>query len=352
MNDRFPKELIVGPGPHISGAQSISSIMWSVVAALFPALVFSVANFGWYALVVTVVATLSAVATEWAVQRMRKVPVTISDGSAAITGVLLAFTLPPNVPLYIPLIGSVFAIAIAKHAFGGLGMNIWNPALAGRAFLSAAYSSAIFMPKWPMLSHLFHGNINSVDAVTMATPCAILKTAPLTIFEHYRLWDIFIGRIPGSIGETSAAALIAGALFLIVRKIIDWRLPLAYILTVMLLVVLFPQGLPDGSLLAFWQPSFWADPMLVLERSAAHAFSGGLVIGAFFMATDMVTSPLTRMGQVIFGIGCGILVAVIRLYGGYPEGVCYSILIMNTLVWAIDRVTKPRYFGEDLNAHA
>jgi len=350
MNKNFPSNLIVGPGPHISGAEPIPKIMWSVVIALVPALVFSIANFGWYALVVTLVAAISSVATEWAVQKFRNVPVTIGDGSAAITGVLLAFTLPPDIPLYIPVIGSVFAIGIAKQAFGGLGMNIWNPALAGRAFLSAAYSGSIFMPKWPMLAKIFSGDIRSIDAITAATPCAVLKYAPLTIFDHYRLWDLFVGRIPGCIGETSAAALLIGAVFLMIRKIINWRLPFAYVLTVMILVVAFPVRAADGTLMAFWQQSFWADPLFVFERSLAHALSGGLVIGAFFMATDMVTSPLTKKGQVVFGIGCGILVAIIRLYGGYPEGVCYSILIMNTLVWAIDRLTMPGFFGE--HAHA
>ncbi len=350
MIQQFPKTLIVGPGPHISGADSTSSIMWSVVIALVPAFIFSMANFGWYAGAVTITAVVSAVATEWAIQRMRKVSVTITDGSAAVTGLLLAFTLPPGVPLYVAALGSVFSIAVAKHAFGGLGMNIWNPALAGRAFISAAYSSALFMPKWPVLSSIFSGDIRTLDAVTMATPCAILQSDPAAIFQHYRLWDLFIGRIPGSIGETSALALLIGAAFLMVRKIIDWRLPVAYILTVALLVILFPVRAADGTIAGFWQASFWADPVFVLERSLAHALSGGLVMGAFFMATDMVTSPITKKGQAMFGAGCGVLVAVIRVYGGYPEGVCYSILLMNTVVWAIDNMTKPKFFGE--RAHA
>lgn len=350
MNERFPRDLTVGPGPHIGTKDSIPAIMWSVVIALVPQLVVSVANFGVYALTVVLVSILAAIITEFIIQYLRKVPITIYDGSAVLTGMLLAYTLPPNVPLYIPVLGSVVAIGIAKHAFGGLGMNIWNPALVGRAFLLAAYSGYIVMSKWPILGDLFKGDIRSVDAITRATPCAVLKSSPLAFNEFYNLWDLFIGRIPGSIGETSAAALLAGGIFLIIRNIINWRMPLSYILTVMILVVFFPVHDAQGQLIAFWQGSFWVSPMWVLERSVAHALSGGLFLGAFFMATDMVTSPLTNKGQMIFGIGCGLLVAVIRLYGGYPEGVCYSILIMNTFVWAIDRLTKPKFFGE--RAHA
>jgi electron transport complex protein RnfD len=321
--------------------------MWSVVLALVPALMADWAKFGWYAILITAVSVITAVIVEAVIQKLRGLPITLYDGSAVVTGILLAFVLPPNAPIYVPIVGSAFAIGIAKHAFGGLGMNIWNPALAGRAFLLAAYSSALVMPKWPILKHIFRGNIiNSLDAVTQATPCAILKTAPLTFTNHYSLWDLLTGRIPGSIGETSSLALIAGGLYLIIKRIVDWRMPVSYILTVMIMVVLLPINDQHGNLMAFWQTDYWSDPLIVLQRSIAHALSGGLIIGAFFMATDMVTSPLNSKGQALFGIGCGFLVAVIRLYGGYPEGVCYSILIMNTLVWVIDRVTKPKFFGE------
>jgi electron transport complex protein RnfD len=308
--------------------------MWSVVVALLPALAVAAYNFGWYAIAVVLVSTVAAVVTEVIVQKARGVPVTVGDGSAVLTGMLLAMTLPPNVPLYIPAVGSAFAIGIAKHAFGGLGCNIWNPALVGRAFLLAAYSSAIVMSKWPMVKIKFFGNIVT-DAVTKATPCAVLKDAPLTFFDHYSFWDITTGLIPGSIGETSAIALIIGGLFLIARRAVNWRLPLAYILTVMVFVGVMPI---EGG---------WQEPMFRLKLMLAHAFSGGLMIGAFFMATDMVTSPLTSKGQVIYGIGCGVLVGVLRLWGGYPEGVCYSILLMNTVVWLIDRMTKPRLFGAE-----
>jgi len=348
MNKQYqlPKDLVVGHGPHIRTGDSIPSIMWSVVAALLPAAVVAAANFGLYAIMVILTSVISAVATEVLIQRLRRKEITIYDGSAVVTGILLAFTLPPNVPLYLPFIGSAFAVGIVKHAFGGLGMNIWNPALAGRAFLLAAYSKFMIMPRWPILEEFFKGDIRSLDAVTRATPCSILKTTPLSFFENYSLYKLFVGTIPGCIGETSAAALILGGIFLISRKVINWRMPLSYILSVMVLVILLPLHMKDGKLLAFWQMEYWSNPSLVLLRSLAHAFSGGLILGAFFMATDMVTSPLTNKGQVIFGIGCGFLVAVIRLYGGYPEGVCYSILIMNTFVWFIDNITKPVFFGE------
>ncbi|HPW46064.1 MAG TPA: RnfABCDGE type electron transport complex subunit D [bacterium] len=341
----FDGKLVVGPAPHVATKDSIQRIMWSVIIALVPALIVAAIYFGYYALMVVAVSMISAVLCEAAIQRFRGVPVTVSDGSAALTGLLLAFTLPPNVPLYLPVIGSVFAIAIAKQAFGGLGFNIWNPALAGRAFLLAAYSGQIVMTKWPILSNYLFGNI-TVDAVTKATPCAILKEAPLTIFSHYSLMDLFIGRIPGSIGETSALALIAGGIFLIVKGYVNWRLPLSYIATVMIFTVFLPVSDGAGGTIFLWKDVVLQGGWLDLVRiSTAEAFSGGLMLGAFFMATDMVTSPLTGKGQTIFGVGCGILVALIRLYGGYPEGVCYSILIMNTAVWVIDRLTVPRFFG-------
>jgi electron transport complex protein RnfD len=341
----FANKLVVGPAPHLGTEDSVPKIMWGVVVALIPALIAGAINFGWYAMAVVAVSVVSAVVTEAVIQRIKGVPVTVSDGSAVITGILLAMVLPPNVPLYVPAVGSAFAIAIAKHAFGGLGCNIWNPALMGRAFLLAAYSGAVVMTKWPVLKGLLVGNILGPDAVTRATPCAVLKSAPLEFFNHYSIWDLFIGRIPGSIGETSALALIAGGIFLIIKKYVNWRLPLSYILTVMIMVTLLPIPDGQGGTLFVWHLGLGTDCGPVIMHALAHAFAGGLMLGAFFMATDMVTSPLTSKGQVYFGIGCGVLVAVIRLYGGYPEGVCYSILIMNTAVWLIDRVTVPRFFG-------
>lgn len=344
MSSLFPNKLVVGPAPHLKTADSIPKIMWGVNLALLPALIASVAYFGWYAAEVTAVAVIFAVLTEVVCQKWRALPVTISDGSAVVTGLLLAFVLPPNVPLYLPAIGSIFAVAIVKHAFGGLGCNIWNPALSARAFLLAAYSGLVVMSEWPILNKAFTGSIRGLDAITMATPLAVLKTKPLEFFQDYSLSQLFMGSHPGSLGETSVLALLIGAAFLIYKKYINWRLPLAFIVTVGIAVILFPISTKEG-ILGFWQTSYWVEPMAVFSRSIAHVVSGGLILGAFFMATDMVTSPLTTKGQVYFGIGCGLLVAVIRLYGGYPEGVCYSILLMNTAVWVFDKYCKPKLFG-------
>ncbi len=342
----FTNKLVVGPAPHLGTKDSIPRIMWSVTACLMPAMAMGAFNFGWYAIVIAAVSMISAVATEAVIQRFRGVPITVSDGSAVLTGLLLAMCLPPNVPIYAPIVGSVFAIAVAKHAFGGLGFNIWNPALAGRAFLLAAYSGAIVMAKWPILEHIFSGSILGADAITRATPCAVLKTAPFAFFEQYSLSQLFIGNVPGCMGETSALALLIGAVYLIIKKYINWRLPLAYILTVMVLTIVLPVPNGEGGYHTIWGGGYWANAGFLFSRAVAEALSGGLMLGAFFMATDMVTSPLTSKGQAFYGIGCGILTAVIRLYGGYPEGVCYSILIMNTAVWLIDRVSVPRFFGE------
>jgi electron transport complex protein RnfD len=307
--------------------------MWNVLAALVPALACSYLFFGWRALLVVAVAGAFAVAAEWGAQKVRGVPVTVGDGSALLAGVLLAMTLPPNVPLYIPAIGSVFAIAVAKHCMGGLGANIWNPALAGRAFLMASFPTHMAMAAWPVLRHLGSGNVAGtpgVDVVTGATPLEVMKRGGEFT---YRLVDLAAGHIPGSIGETSAIALLAGGIFLILKRYVDWRLPLSYIGTVALLVFVLPAKAGD------------AMTPLFSGHALVHLLSGGLFLGAFFMATDMVTSPMTRRGQVVFGIGCGILTAAIRLYGGYPEGVNYAILLMNTFVPIIDRFTVPRTLG-------
>jgi electron transport complex protein RnfD len=202
-----------------------------------------------------------------------------------------------------------------------------------------------------MLGSAFKGTILT-DAVTKATPLAVLKESPIAFFEHYNLWELAVGLIPGSVGETSAIALFVGGVFLIWRGAINWRMPLSYIASVMILVAVLPMSDGHGGHIGIWQAAYWHDPTFVLKVMAAHALSGGLMLGAFFMATDMVTSPLTSKGQVLFGIGCGILVVIIRLWGGYPEGVCYSILIMNTAVWLIDRVTRPALFGAKGGASA
>jgi electron transport complex protein RnfD len=248
---------------------------------------------------------LSAVLTEGIIQKFLKKPLTILDGSAVITGLLLGLILPPTVPIWIPISGAVFAIAIGKHVFGGLGFNIFNPALVGRAFLVASWP--LLMTKWI-----------SPDGITGATPLGILKLEGIKAVGYSQL---FFGNISGSIGETSALALLIGALFLFYKKIISWRIPSIYIGTVFLLTLIFGK-----------------DPLF-------YILSGGLFIGAFFMATDYVTSPITKNGKLIFGFGCGLLTVIIRLYSGLPEGVMYSILLMNALTPLIDRYTAPKPFG-------
>ncbi len=339
---------IVSSSPHIRHSDSISRIMWTVIIALCPALIASIYYFGYYALIITGLCVSTAILTEMLCQKIAGKRICIADGSAVLTGLLLAFTLPPSVPWYAAVLGASFAIGIAKHAFGGLGCNIWNPALAGRAFLLAAYSGSMVMSKWPILQQAVYGNILTIgtDVITKATPCAVLKQAPLTIVNHYSLWDLIVGHIPGCIGETSVIALVIGAIILIARSTINWRLPLAFIGTVFILVLILPLTGSDGQYIIALRDLSVFGHGGALQLGGFHIFSGGLILGAFFMATDMVTSPLTSKGQALYGFGCGVFVVMIRFYGGYPEGVCYSILIMNTLVWVIDRCTRPRIFGK------
>lgn len=312
------QNLIVSSSPHIRTETDIASIMRDVVIAMLPAAAAAIIFFGAQALAIMVVAVATAVLTEAVVQKyLLKKPVTVSDWSAVVTGLLLAFNLPPGVPLWMPVVGSVFAIAIAKQCFGGLGQNFVNPALAARAFLLAS---------WPVLMTTF--NLPGVDGVTGATPLAILKGTEAT-GTLPSLFSVFMGNIGGSLGETSALALLVGAAYLFYRKIITWRIPFTYIATVGLLTWIL--GGKDG---------------LFTGYALYHIFAGGLILGAFYMATDYTTSPVTKTGQIVFGIGCGILTSVIRLYGGYPEGVSYSILLMNVATPLIDRFTSPRRFGE------
>ncbi len=328
--------LIVSASPHIRDMDSIPTIMWVVVLSLIPAGIAGVFTFGYYCLNVIVLSCVTAVVTEIFILRLRKLPVlsVIKDGSAVVTGILLAYTLPPGVPWYIPVVGAFFAIAIAKHAFGGLGNNIWNPALAARAFLQVAYP-AIINSDWRTLTqegmHKVVHNIAQVDAggnllhaITRATP--LTKEAGA---EVYHLAQLFVGNIPGCIGETSVIALLLGGLYLIYKRYIKWYVPALYIATVFVMVLILPAQVATP----------WSNNPLY------HIFAGGLFLGAFFMATDMVTSPLTKLGLIIFAVGCGILTVLIRFYSGYPEGVCYSILLMNTATPLIDRFTKPRLYG-------
>ncbi|MCX5647800.1 MAG: RnfABCDGE type electron transport complex subunit D [Planctomycetota bacterium] len=311
----------------------------------------------------------TAVITEAVITRLRLKKATVGDGSAVVTGLLVAFCLPAQARWFVPIVAAFVAIAIAKQCFGGLGANIWNPALVGRAFVHVAYPTDLNPSAYPLLnSGHFVSNVGTVlegvpegvDAVSGASPMAILKRIATEGFydadvskfmfvgDWSKLWRWFVGNVYGSIGETSALLLILGALYLIYKGWVRWQVPLAYLAAVALGAVLLPlhlveRGVQAGE--AGWHPMITYGPGFALKFAAMHLLGGGLMLGAFFMATDMVTSPLTNKGMLLFGFGCGALTILIRLYGGYPEAVCYSILLMNTTVPLIDRWTQPRIFG-------
>ncbi|MCX7845165.1 MAG: RnfABCDGE type electron transport complex subunit D [Dictyoglomaceae bacterium] len=306
------KELIVSSSPHIFAGEDVSKVMLNVILALIPATMAGIYFFGIYSLLVIIVSIVSAVVWEGIALLIRKKSLNnLLDFSAVVTGLLLALTLPPQVPLWIPVVGTAVAIILTKQIFGGLGGNFLNPALVGRAFLLTSYP--VIMTSWI-------APITSATPVSTATPLAIEKLKLPYSLPSY--WDLFIGKVPGSIGETSALFLLIGGLWLIYRKIIDWRIPLSYILSMMVLSFLFKK-----------------DPIF-------QVLSGGVFLGAFFMATDWVTTPLTPKGRLIFGIGAGFLTLVIRIFGNYPEGVTYGILVMNALTPLIDRSVKPHKYGE------
>jgi len=342
--------LKVSSSPHIFTNESIPRIMLTVVISLVPAAVGAVYFFGAHALVLIVLAVASAVGTEALCQKLRGVPVTVNNCSAVVTGILLAFNLPANAPWWMAVLGSAFAIAIVKELFGGIGYNIWNPALAARAFLLASWPTTMISntefpaPRGGSLSGV------ELDGITQATPLQLIKNTIIPIFEKAesvsaaqlesarRVLEqmasadyygaLFWGRVGGVIGETSAALLILGGILLLARSYIDWRVPVGYIGTVAVLAWVFggPEGYFTGNV-------------------GFHVLSGGLLLGAFFMATDMVTSPITRKGKWVFAVGCGIFTMLIRLKGGYPEGVSYAILLMNTATPLIDLYTKPKIYG-------
>lgn len=309
-------KLAISVSPHIRTRDTTPRIMWTVVAVLVPAGVFSFFNFGGYVTAVTAACILAATVSEAVIQKLRGKPVTIGDGSAVLTGLLLAYNLPPAVPLWMAVVGTVVAMAIGKHAFGGLGHNIWNPALVGRAFLVAAYPRQ--MTEW-VQSRL----APAVDALTYATPLGIVGESlqqPLP-----SLTEMFLGIRGGCIGETSCILLLLGGIYLLMRGYITWHIPVSFL----------------GSLFCF----AW----IAGGHPAAGLFAvcaGGAMLGAIYMATDYVTSPVSARGMLIFGVGCGLITGVIRKWGGYPEGVCYAILLMNSATPLIDRLTLPRGYGE------
>jgi len=307
--------LIVSSSPHLHNDNSVAKAMRDVSIALMPVLLASLYFFGLAAAKVIITCILAAVVSEIVAQKIMKKEVTINDGSAVVTGLLLAFCLPSTLPLWMAAIGAVVAIIIGKQMFGGLGNNIFNPALIGRAVLLASWPVA--MTSW----------VAPLDGITMATPLGIFKQGAIAE-QLPSLWNLFIGNVGGSLGETCSVALILGGIYLLYRGQIDWRIPFSYIGTVFVFALIVGIFIGEG----FWYPLF-------------HLLSGGLLLGAFFMATDWVTSPITPKGKIIFGIGCGLLTVIIRLKGGYPEGVCYSILLMNMITPLIDRYTKARVFG-------
>lgn len=318
--------LTVGGAPHIHTQESVNRIMWVVTASLIPAGLAGVFFFGAKALAVILLGIFSAAAAEAGLQLIAKKKVSILDGSAVLTGLLLAYNLSPDAPFWLVICGSFFAIAIGKQIFGGLGQNIFNPALAGRAFLMASWPRQMttFSPTAKSLEWGFRHPF-SFDAVTSATPLSFIKEGhtPDRISHLF----LFLGNKKGCIGEVCIWALLLGGLFLLLKGYISWHIPVTFIAAVGLFSwILGPGGLFTGDWLF-------------------QIFTGGLILGAFFMATDYVTSPLTRQGQLIFGFGCGVLTAIIRRWGGYPEGASYAILMMNAATPLIDRYTRNRTYG-------
>lgn len=321
----------ISASPHIRDSETIPHIMWQVNLALLPAAVFAVWWFGLTALINMMTGIVFAVGAEYSWQKAMHKPVTAFDGSACITGLLLAMSMSPILPPYMVAIGSVLAIIVAKQSMGGLGFNIFNPAHIGRAALMVSWPVA--MTTWTKIQDF--SSLPGVDVMTSATPLNILKQqgydALISTFgsQSGLYWSMFIGTRNGSLGETSTVLLLLGGLYLIWRGYINLVVPAAMILTVGLLTWIFgPAGL------------FTGDPLF-------HMMAGGLILGAFFMATDMVTIPITITGQIIFAVGAGAITVLIRLAGGYPEGVCYSLLLMNAVTPLIDRFVKPDIFGQE-----
>ncbi|MFI0429967.1 RnfABCDGE type electron transport complex subunit D [Mariniflexile sp. HMF6888] len=326
--------IIVSASPHVHSDRTSKKLMYDVIIALIPAFLVSIYVFGMSALIVTSVAIISCVLFEYLIQKyLLKSDVTITDGSALLTGILLAFNLPSNLPIWMVVIGALVAIGIAKLSFGGLGFNIFNPALVGRVFLLVSFP--VQMTMWPTA---IENNTTLVDAVTGATSLGTIKEGLLagdTMTEiSTRIpsaIDMLFGFTGGSLGEMSALALLLGGVYLIIRKVISWHIPITLILT----MVVFTG--------VFWviNPEHYANPVI-------HILSGGAILGAFFMATDLVTSPMTKKGMVIFAIGIGVLTVLIRLFGAYPEGISFAILIMNAFVPLMNKYFKPRRFGSKI----
>lgn len=315
-------ELTISSSPHVHSPVSTQTIMRDVLIALTPALLGGIYFFGFRALMVTLVSVAACVFYEWAWCRLRKKPSKLYDMSAMVTGVLVAFVCPVTIPYWCILIGDFFAIIIVKQLFGGIGRNIVNPALAARAFM---FSWPVLMTNWVKVGFRnAAGMFGTADAITAATPLAAMHQGAM---PQESLSDMFLGNIGGCIGETSALLLLIGFAYLLIRRVITLRIPLSYLATVAILALLFPRGNDR------------------LAWCAAQLCTGGVMLGAIFMATDYVTSPVTHLGQIVFGIGCGALTILIRYFGGYNEGVSYAILVMNCCVVLLDRIGRPKKFG-------
>ena len=315
-------ELTISSSPHAHSPVTTQTIMRDVLIALVPALLGSIYFFGFRALLVTLVSAAACVFFEWGFCKIRKLHCKTYDLSAVVTGVLLAFVCPVTIPYWTIILGDFFAIVLVKMLFGGLGKNIVNPALAGRAFL---FSWPVLMSNWVKVGFdNAAGLLSTADAVTAATPMSAMHQGAL---PEESILDMFLGNIGGCIGETSALLLIIGFIYLLYRKVITARIPLAYIGTVAILAFLVPQGNDR------------------IAWMAAQVFGGGLMLGAIVMATDYVTSPLTKLGQIVYGIGCGVITILIRYFGGYSEGVTYAILCMNACAVLLDKIGRPVKFG-------
>lgn len=322
------KKLIVSLSPHVHGGDSVQRNMYGVCVALIPTLLASLIFFGLGAAIVLATSVLSCVFFEWAISRflLHKEQLTITDGSAVLTGLLLGFNLPSNLPVWIIIIGALVAIGVGKMTFGGLGCNPFNPALVGRVFLLISFP--VQMTTWPLPGQL----TSYLDAQTGATPLAVMKEAVKTgdtsVLEKLpNAFDMLLGQMGGSLGEVSALAILIGLVYMLMRKIITWHIPVSILLTVLVF----------SGLLHLYNPTY-ADPVNTL-------LSGGLLLGACFMATDYVTSPMTPRGQIIYGIGIGAITVIIRTFGAYPEGMSFAILIMNAFTPLINTYNKPKRYG-------
>lgn len=325
--------LTISGSPHVHGDLSVKKIMYGVTYAMIPAMLVSVYFFGLDALRVILISILACLFFEWVIQKyIIKGPVTINDGSAIVTGVLLAFNVPSNLPIGIILIGAFVSIGIAKMSFGGLGKNPFNPALVGRVFLLLSFP--VQMTSWPIPKPIMDGGLT--DAVTGPTPLGLIKeglmmgkTVPELMDQVPTYMQTLVGDMGGSLGEVSAIALILGGIYMFYRRIITWEIPVSYLLSTFLFT----------GILWMINPELYVNPLF-------HLITGGLMLGVFYMATDMVSTPMSSKGQLIFGLGCGVITVIIRVWGAYPEGVSFAILIMNGFAPLINRGLKPKRFGE------